>query len=62
MSAFADWPLLLWAQSTCSQSRAADRQDAGVQRHAANVGCTTDTGRRAGEGAGSRVTAAGQKP
>lgn len=39
----------------------ADLQDAVAQRQVANVGYTSETGRCAGEGAGSWVPAAGQR-
>lgn len=49
----------LLVESIYLQSRAADVQDADPQRPHANVGCTSETGRRAGENAGPRMTAAG---
>lgn len=59
----ANWSLgQLWAQSTCSQSRTADLQDAGALQRDTNVGCTSETGRKAAELAGLQMTASGHTP
>lgn len=55
-----DW--LLRAKSTCSQLGAEDDQDAVAMQLAADVSYSDETGRRVGQGAGTRTTASGKKP
>lgn len=52
---------LCQVESACSQSRAADLKDAVAIQRAANARCLDETGRRAGEGADTRMTARGKK-
>lgn len=56
------WGRQFQVESACSQSLAADLKDAVAIERTANASCLYETGSRAGEGAGTRMTATGKKP